>query len=446
MYEINSLFFYHALFMVELLAAEFLFFHRLEFRKGAGWRIPLMVVLCIGSSFTVPTLSNVLVSVASFVGMTIVTFFAAMLVLDTNWITIAFCCLAGFSVQHLSYEAYDLILLTTRLSETTGGFYETTKITLFGGPLQLVIYAAVYLLLYWLVYWIYGRRIRKRENISYRSWAIFILALVCVFSDALINSLVIEFAENAPYQVICCIDAASVMLCLLSLAVQFEISYRNKLNDDVAFLKIVRSKEREQYRLSKENAELVQIKVHDLKHQLRQFGESKSLSPEVIEEMNQVISIYDSFAQTGNPSLDLVLSEKALIAEKNSIPLSFIVDGKAVEFLSESDTFALFSNILDNAIEAVLPLSPDKRSITLSVRLKKNFVSIVESNRYDNPNMVFANGLPVTIKKDKINHGYGLKSIRYMVNKYDGDIEISANGQVFTLSILLPVPSAGAES
>lgn len=445
MYQINSLFFYHPLFMVELLVAEYLFFHRLKFRKGAGWRIPLSILLCIGASFAFPAINNVAVSVLSFVGMTAITFFAAMIVLDTDWITVAFCCLAGFSLQHLAYELYDLILLATRLSESTGGFYETTKVTIFGGPLQLIIYAGVYLSVYWFVYWFYGRKIRKNENISFRSWSIFVLALVCVFSDALINSLVIEYASDAPFQVLVCVDAASAMLCFLSLAIQFEISYRNRLSDDVAFLKIVRSKEREQYRLSKENAELIQIKVHDLKHQLREFGESKSLSPEVIEEMNKVVSIYDSFAQTGNPSLDLVLSEKALIAEKNSIPLSFIVDGKAVEFLSESDTFALFSNILDNAIEAVLPLEKDKRSITLSVRAKKNFVSIVESNRYDNPNMTFIAGLPVTIKKDKINHGYGLKSIRYMVNKYDGDLAISADGEIFSLSILLPIPTPKEE-
>ena len=104
MYEINTLFFYHPLFMLELLVAESLFLHRLRLRKGLAWRIPLALLICFGSSFAVPTIQNVVVSVFSFLGMFFVTFWAAMLVFDADWVTLAFCCIAGFDLQRLSYE------------------------------------------------------------------------------------------------------------------------------------------------------------------------------------------------------------------------------------------------------------------------------------------------------------------------------------------------------
>ena len=441
MYEINSLFFYRPLFVTELLIAEILFLFRLKFRPGAGWRIPVGLIACYGLPFALPTgIPGSGYSMLTFLLMFALTFFAAILIFEADWRTLFFCCIAGFNLQHLSYETYHLFLNVTGLAAQGASFYDTTRISLFSGPLDVLVYVLTYVTLYFVVYWVFGRNIRKGERISLRSTPLFLISILTVLSDIAINSLVLSYGVDLRMEIISCIDALSILLCIVALSLQFEIAYRNKLSDDVAYLKIVRSKEREHYRLSRENAELIDIKVHDLKHQIHEIGESKSVAPDVLEEIDEVISTYDSFAHSGNPSLDLVLSEKALVADKNKIRLSLIIDGNAVSFMKESDIYALFSNLLDNAIEATLKLDEEERSISLSVRAMKNFVSIVSSNRFNNPDMKFVNGLPVTIKKDKINHGYGLKSIRYIVNKFDGDLQIEAKDGIFTITILLPIP------
>lgn len=48
-------------------------------------------------------------------------------------------------------------------------------------------------------------------------------------------------------------------------------------------------------------------------------------------------------------------------------------------------------------------------------------------------------GMPVTTKKNKDYHGYGLKSVSLIVEKYGGDLRISADGNIFSLCILVPV-------
>ena len=443
MYEINSLFFYRPLFVTELLLAETLFLFRIKPRGGLWWRIPLALAFTYGSAFLFPTsgIDGAWYSMVVFVAMFLFSIVGALLIFDADWRTLLFCSFAGFNLQHLCYESYHLIRNVSGLSAGGASFYDTEVVALFSGPLDVMAYILSYLTVFFVCYWVYARNIRKGERISLRSHLLFALSIITILSDVAINSLVVSYGENLSEQIVSCIDALSILLCILALSLQFEIAYRNKLSDDVAYLKIVRSKEREHYRLSRENAELIDIKVHDLKHQIHEIGESKSVSPEVLSEIDDVINVYDSFAHSGNPSLDLVLSEKALIAEKNKIRLSLIIDGNAVSFMKESDIFALFSNLLDNAIEATMNLDEEERSISLSVRTMKNFVSIVSSNRYFNPNMKFVNGLPVTIKKDKINHGYGLKSIRYMVNKFDGDLTIEAKDGIFTVTILLPVPA-----
>lgn len=44
----------------------------------------------------------------------------------------------------------------------------------------------------------------------------------------------------------------------------------------------------------------------------------------------------------------------------------------------------------------------------------------------------------MTTKKDKINHGYGLRSIEMAVEKYEGSFETRAEDGFFKLTIALP--------
>ena len=53
--------------------------------------------------------------------------------------------------------------------------------------------------------------------------------------------------------------------------------------------------------------------------------------------------------------------------------------------------------------------------------------------------MLGENGLPLTTKKDKDYHGFGMKSIQLVVNKYDGDLNVNVANNVFSLSIMFPV-------
>lgn len=52
----------------------------------------------------------------------------------------------------------------------------------------------------------------------------------------------------------------------------------------------------------------------------------------------------------------------------------------------------------------------------------------------------FRNGLPVSTKKDKNYHGFGLKSIQYTAEKYGGGVVCQNPDNYFVLQILLPIP------
>ena len=194
------------------------------------------------------------------------------------------------------------------------------------------------------------------------------------------------------------------------------------------------------YQLSKENIDMVNQKYHDLKHQINllktQAYVGKSTS--YLEKMEREIRVYETQYKTGNQILDSVLTNKAMICQNKEIELKFIVDGGALSFMEDMDVSALFGNMLDNAIEsAEKQQEKQKRLIWLYVTKEKQFVRIRTEN-YCDEKVRFKNGMPVTTKKDRRLHGYGMKSIKSTVEKYHGSVVAAQENNWFELKILLP--------
>ena len=102
------------------------------------------------------------------------------------------------------------------------------------------------------------------------------------------------------------------------------------------------------------------------------------------------------------------------------------------------DVSNLFGNALDNAIESVDKIAdPERRLIHLSVARQKGFAAIRIENCYDGE-LHFANGLPITTKKDVGYHGFGVKSIQNTAAKYGGTATITTHDGWFELRVLIP--------
>ena len=195
------------------------------------------------------------------------------------------------------------------------------------------------------------------------------------------------------------------------------------------------------YQLSQESIEIVNQKYHDLKHQitLLKAEANSQKSIQYLEEMEQDIRSYEAQNKTGNKVLDAVLTSKSLYCHNNDISLTCVADGTLLDFMAEMDISALFGNVLDNAIESVQKLDDkEKRLIHLSVAEQKSFLRIRVEN-YTEENISFRNGMPVTTKKDKHLHGFGMKSIQSTVRKYGGSVTTGLRDNWFELRILIPL-------
>lgn len=91
--------------------------------------------------------------------------------------------------------------------------------------------------------------------------------------------------------------------------------------------------------------------------------------------------MYESYYQTGNETLNVLLRDKARIAREKSIDFSAIVHFEDGKFLEPLDISTIFGNALDNAIEASEKLPPDRRMITVKTsRVGDGLMILVENN------------------------------------------------------------------
>lgn len=196
-----------------------------------------------------------------------------------------------------------------------------------------------------------------------------------------------------------------------------------------------------QYKQSKESIEIINYKYHDLKNQIIALRalEDEDKRNAYLTEMENDIKLYEAQNKTGNPILDTVLTSKNIYCIKNGITLTSVVDGTLLNNMDVMDICTIFGNALDNAIEFEQKIEDkEKRLIHVSLFSQKGFLIIRFENYFDGK-LTLDGDLPVTTKKDTYNHGYGLKSIRYSAQKYDGVVTVNQRDNWFELKILMPL-------
>ena len=194
--------------------------------------------------------------------------------------------------------------------------------------------------------------------------------------------------------------------------------------------------DRAQFESVKANMDVINMKCHDLKHILDRIEDK--LTGEEAASLREAIQFYDANIKTGNEVLDVVLCEKAMTCQKSGISFSCMADGEKLDFLTPVQTYTLFGNIIDNAVEAVKPLPLEERVISLSCWEEKDSLVVEESN-YFSGRLGLDHGLPAPSKGDSPRHGFGTKSIQYIAAQYGGTMDIKVVDNMFFLTVRFPL-------
>lgn len=327
-----------------------------------------------------------------------------------------FCGTAGYCMQHISQR-------TDRIFKTL----------VLPSPLHPALSAVILIAITALEYvGIFFALIRKQ---NYRGIVVdnkiqLIIAAMVVVGTIFVNTFAMWQTDDKYVKVY--IMLFSVFVGILGLMLEFNMLSRKTAERENAIITRINRESEENYKFEKSMIDLVNIKCHDLKHRI---GISQQSEPDTLDDVKEVVESYDSIFETGSKALDVVLVKKGRVCREKGIGLTCLADGKKLGFMKEADIYTLFGNMLDNAIEATdKVVEEDKRIICLNVFRKGVSVCIQISNYYDDE-IVYYNGLPQT-KKDKFSHGYGMQSIKLIVDKYGGDLKISDNDGIFLIDLL----------
>ena len=349
---------------------------------------------------------------------------------DVNFWAALFCGTVGYCLEHTSERLFESVK-----------YFGIGRLGMFP---QYLIRTGVLAAVCVLVYFLLMRRSKYYncavmvDNKLQTITAVCIVAVV-IYGNSLALSAVRQVGNAAAVE-----DAAfyihmiSAVFAFVGLVLEFSISSGKTKEEELSVVKRMLKEERERYDSQKENIELINIKCHDMRHQIAAFG--NKLDKAEIASITDAIGIYDADIHTGNDALDVVLTEKSLVCRKNGIKLTCLVDGAKLDFIPAHEIYSLFGNALENAINAVKDLEPEKRVVSITNAGRGRLVNICVENYYAGK-LSFASGLPVT-RGDTDFHGFGMKSMRYIAEKYNGALRASVCGEIFVLEILLAAPPA----
>lgn len=181
---------------------------------------------------------------------------------------------------------------------------------------------------------------------------------------------------------------------------------------------------------------------HDLKNHmfsirsLIESGDTKEALNYISEIMDDIGTGKDRSA-TGNTVIDSIINFKLQEAEQRGIKTN--LDLKIPEKLEipSFDITVILGNLLDNAIKAVNKVKEDP-FINLKIKYDKGRLMIKTDNPYEGE-IIEENGTFLTTKDDKENHGIGLQSVKKVIQKYDGIMNIDYTNNIFSVSLLMYV-------
>lgn len=277
----------------------------------------------------------------------------------------------------------------------------------------------------------------KKEEYIFGAVLYITFFIVAVLTVKIVGTVEMTFREQMIFFIL-------TMLLLVINSFMFwlirKMNYQNRCELENEVLKV----QLEQQESQIHNTELLYQNTrkmrHDMKHyfttylQLLRDGETEV----VIQEMQSILETEleaENVFYMESRMVNAVINQKAALCKKNKISLEVQITGE-FHWENESNIAILLSNLLDNAIEAEIQ-QENKREIRLKMFIYKEMINIIVEN-YILKSVLGENPELKTTKKEKRGHGIGIESVKELVRREEGDLEIFEENNYFISHILIP--------
>lgn len=179
---------------------------------------------------------------------------------------------------------------------------------------------------------------------------------------------------------------------------------------------------------------------HDMKNHImvitsylndEDYDKAKDYMSEILGRLNRMYT----YIETGNSLLNYIVNQKLEKAKENGIDIKAEIDNISFSKIGSVDFSDLLNNLLDNAIEA--SVKEKDKQIELNILKKKGFNTILIKNKISK-SILNKNPDLISTKKIKEEHGFGIKKIKSVVEKYDGMLDIYEKDNYFCVYVVYP--------
>lgn len=262
----------------------------------------------------------------------------------------------------------------------------------------------------------------------------------------------VKTSDTSPFNA--ALSACSILLLFANLFVFYIYEMVQKTNLEITQLQLEKQRSEissEHYDLLYNEIENFRILKHDMKNHLRHIsnktteGDLQGIS-DYIKSISEDFGLDAKIQYSGNKLIDVILNRHMTNCKRSGLNLEIGSCGSNLEFMSETDTIALLDNLFENAIEAAAKSTGKKLHFSMYRKANNytvtDYIVITLTNSCDNaPRTRY--GELVTSKSNSNSHGIGTKSIKRIVNKYNGnfDWQYDEENKEFKTSVILHISS-----
>ena len=218
----------------------------------------------------------------------------------------------------------------------------------------------------------------------------------------------------------------------------YYISKLEKQNQETQFSLQKLEMEQSNYVQLNEVAQEIKIIRHDLKHDYLLIGsylENKNYSKinEIVKSRIKDLHEGVNTVNSANELINTIINYKLMIADSKSIEVNCDLNVSNKIYMKDYHLNELLSNLIDNAIE-----NCSKNNPKINIIINEDVFLYIEVINSIDVSVLNTNPNLITNKKGDI-HGHGIRSIKRIVNEYNGNIKFFENGLKFHVSIIIPL-------
>lgn len=255
-------------------------------------------------------------------------------------------------------------------------------------------------------------------------WMLMIVPLSALIVLTVLYNIALNIQLSETFKIACSISAIILVFSNIVLFFVYERSVKNA--NELIELKTAEQKaetDKTYFEILEKNNDNLKIFTHDIKNHLLHIA-NLAQNEEVtnyITDLCGTVTNFGNSATSCNKTLDIIINKYLLLCESKNIGIYFDTKTANLSFIESTDLTAMLNNLLDNAVEAAE--QSETKEIFVKLFTKNNSMQVIKITNSCNTPPNIQNSNLLTIKKDKNLHGLGLKSVKKIVDKYNGSLE-----------------------